>query len=497
MSRKAWTVVVLLFAFMVINFMDKTVLGLAGKHIKEDLGLSDTRFGLIGSAFFLLFSVSGVAVGFLADRMEARRLLTVMVVMWSVAQLVIALPAAGLGTLIVTRIVLGAAEGPAFPMANHTAFSWFPDKDRTLPSSLLSVGGAAGVAIGGPILAIVVSQLGWRTAFVVTGVLGLLWLIAWRAYGAEGPYSPRTAQAVDGVPGVPGVPGGSGAPGCSGAPGGSDALGGWGPPGSSDASGGSGGLAVSGVPGGSGGSGGPASSDGLAVSGVPGGFGVRVPYRRLFTRGTVLGGLAAGFAAFWMMAVAITWLPQFLQRVHGIELEKASLITAGTQVVGIVVMLGIGAFSQRLLRAGHPSRIARGALGGAAVVVSGVAMLAFTRVGGGAALILVMMVAFTVGNAFYGLMQAALAELAPVRQRAALLGTATALASSAGAFGPLLTGALVDRADSAATGFQHAFDLSALLLILGGLLAAALIRPARDRATLPLEPAAAPATAVS
>ncbi|MFC6929664.1 MFS transporter [Actinomadura yumaensis] len=189
-SRRAWTVVALLLAFMVVNFMDKTVLGLAGDHIREDLGLTDTQFGTVGSAFFLLFSVAGVAVGFLSDRIGAARLLTVLVAVWSASQLVVAVPAAGLAVLVATRITLGAAEGPAFAMANHTAFSWFPDRERALPGTLLTVGGAVGVAVGAPVLAVTIGGLGWRAAFALTGVLGVLWLFAWRAWGGEGPTRP-------------------------------------------------------------------------------------------------------------------------------------------------------------------------------------------------------------------------------------------------------------------------------------------------------------------
>ncbi|MQY07777.1 MFS transporter [Actinomadura macrotermitis] len=414
-ARRAWTVVVLLVLFMAVNFLDKSVLGLAGKHIKDDLGLDDTRFGTIGSAFFLLFSLSGAAAGFAADRLTARRLVTAMAVVWSLAQLLVALPAAGLATLVATRVVLGAAEGPAFPLANHVAFSWFPDERRTLPGSLLTIGGAVGVAVGAPLLALTITRAGWRAAFALTGVLGLLWLLAWLRWGGEGPHGVHARPAEGG----------------------------------------------------------------------------RVPYRRLLTRGTVLGGLAGGFAAFWLMAVALTWLPQFLQRVHGYELERAGLVAAGTQVAGIVFILGIGYASQRMLRRGRSSRVARGVLGGAAVVVSGAATLLLTRVGGGVALVAAMLVAFTVGNAFFGLMQAVLAEIAPLRQRAALLCTVTAAASTAGAFGPLASGALVDAAGSAAAGFRHAFDLAAALMIVCGLLAAALIRPARDRASLAEPPAAA------
>ncbi|WP_018657755.1 MFS transporter [Actinomadura flavalba] len=408
--RRAWTIVLLLFFFMVVNFMDKMVLGLAGADIRDDLGLTDSEFGAVGSSFFLLFSLSGAAIALFADRFPARRLLAVLVLVWSVSQLVVALPVAGFLTLVLTRVTLGAAEGPAFPLANNTVFGWFPDKERTLPSSVLTVGGAAGVAVGAPVLAVLIGQFGWRAAFAFTGLLGLVWIAFWLRLGAEGPYAARSLKDAGGGPAV--------------------------------------------------------------------------PYRRLLTCGSVLGGLAAGFAVFWMLAVAMTWLPQFLQRVHGYELERAGIVAAGVQVFGITFILGLGALSQRLLRRGVPSRVARGALGGAAVVVSGTAMLGLTRVGGGFAIILVMLVAFTIANAFQGLGQAALAELAPVRQRAGLLGVVVALASSAGAFGPAVTGAIIEGAASDAAGFRVAFDVVAVMMIVGGLLAALLIRPGRDAAAL-------------
>ncbi|MCP2336253.1 MFS transporter [Actinomadura rupiterrae] len=409
--RRAWTVVALLVLFMAINFMDKVVLGLAGKHVRADLGLSDTAFGAIGSAFFLLFSVSGVAVGFVTDRIGARRLVGVLVALWSVSQLAVAVPGAGLAVLLGTRVTLGAAEGPAFGLASHTAFGWFPDRRRGLAANLLSVGAAAGVAVGGPLLAAVISGPGWRTAFALTGVLGLLWLLAWAKFGAEGPYNAQTSG---------------------------------------------------------GGRRGQERGD------------FRVPYRRLLTRPSILAGLACGFAGFWLLAVAITWMPQFMQRVHGYTLQDAGLLAAGTQVVGIGVILAFAAASQRILRRGGTGRAARGVLGGAAILVSGAALLLVSRIGGGAPLVLALMVAFTFAHPFFGFVQAAVAQIAPTRQRAAALGVVTAVASTAGAVGPAVTGALVDRAGSDAAGFQHAFDLTGVLLLIGGVLAVAFVNPERD-----------------
>ncbi len=66
-SNRAWIMVVLLFTFMVINFADKAVIGIAAVPIMQELELGPRQFGLVGSSFFLLFAVSSVATGFLSD----------------------------------------------------------------------------------------------------------------------------------------------------------------------------------------------------------------------------------------------------------------------------------------------------------------------------------------------------------------------------------------------------------------------------------------------
>lgn len=85
-GRRAWTVTALLVVFMMVNFADKSVLGLAADEIRADLHLSATQFGLANSAFFLLFSVAAIVVGMAADRVSPKLLLLVMAVLWSVAQ---------------------------------------------------------------------------------------------------------------------------------------------------------------------------------------------------------------------------------------------------------------------------------------------------------------------------------------------------------------------------------------------------------------------------
>ncbi|GAA1373535.1 MFS transporter [Streptomyces beijiangensis] len=188
--RRAWRTTWLLLAFMLVNFADKTVMGLAADPIRAELGLTRGEFGTAQSAFFALFSLAALGVSFLTRRIRTTVLLLGMALLWSVAQLPMLIGAAGFGTLIVTRVLLGAAEGPAMPVAVHHLHGWFGQKERTLPTAVLMVGAAAGVAVSAPLLTLVVDGWGWRWAFGIVGFAGLVWAGFWIVRSKEGPLAP-------------------------------------------------------------------------------------------------------------------------------------------------------------------------------------------------------------------------------------------------------------------------------------------------------------------
>jgi len=202
-QRGAWTIVVLLFLVMFINTADKVVLGLAGVPIMRDLGLSPQQFGLVGSSFFFLFSLSAVVTGFIANRIEARWALAVMVLITALIQFPM-LGSISFAGLVACRIVLGAAEGPATPVALHAAYKWFPNEQRTLPTAVINQGAAIGAIAAAPALDWVIEGASWRWAFALLGFVGLAWVAAWLALGREGrvPVSiaDRTGRAVARVP---------------------------------------------------------------------------------------------------------------------------------------------------------------------------------------------------------------------------------------------------------------------------------------------------------
>jgi len=194
--KGAWGIAFLLFLFMLMNFADKIVVGLAGVPIMADLKLEPEQFGRLGSSFFFLFSISAVAIGFLANRTATRWVLLVLALIWALAQF----PMVGdvsFTTLLVCRIILGAGEGPAGSVAVHAIYKWFPDEKRTLPTAVLSQGSAFGIILAVPALNWLIVHYNWHYAFGALGVAGLIWAVAWLALGKEGPLVPTSVAAAE------------------------------------------------------------------------------------------------------------------------------------------------------------------------------------------------------------------------------------------------------------------------------------------------------------
>ena len=194
---RAWVVLGLLFVFQTLNFFDKLVLGLSAVPMMRELHLSPQRFGLIGSAFFLLFSLSGTLVGlFVIGRVRVKWVLLALALIWSASQIPMVLTGS-LGVIVAARIVLGLGEGPGLPSALHACYDWFPPDRRGVPSAIVLQGISAGFLIGSPLLTTIIVRYGWRAGFAACGLLGVAWAIAWSLLAREGPYAAPASPSPD------------------------------------------------------------------------------------------------------------------------------------------------------------------------------------------------------------------------------------------------------------------------------------------------------------
>ncbi|HKV54530.1 MAG TPA: MFS transporter [Candidatus Binataceae bacterium] len=199
---RAWSVTILLTAFMLINFLDKIALGLVAVPLMDELRLSPKQFGDLGSGFFWLFAVGGVFGGFLADRFATRFVILAMVLLWSLCQLPIA-ATGSIVTIMICRAVLGLAQGPAWPVAVHALTKWFPNNRRNLPIAIVAQGSAVGLIAAGLVMPLITAKWGWRTNFVALAAIGCAWALVWLAVSGEGTEDGAAQAAASPNPAAP------------------------------------------------------------------------------------------------------------------------------------------------------------------------------------------------------------------------------------------------------------------------------------------------------
>lgn len=404
-SAPAWICVGLLFSCMLLNYADRAVIGLAAKPIIEELKLTPSQFGLVGSSFFFLFSISAALTGFALARVQSRFVLLGLVGIWSLVQFSV-LGVTSLEMLIVTRMALGAGEGPAYPMALHAAYKWFPDEKRTLPTAIITQGSALGVVVATPVLSWIIIHYSWRAAYGALGLCGLLWLIAWALFGREGPINTAVTAA------------------------------------------------------------------GKRLQ--------HASWRRLILNGTVLGSIFATFAAYWSLALTLSWFTRYVGAALGFSQQTAGSLTALPWAGGVFLLMFVGWFSQRLMSTGHSSRVARVLFVCAIGLAGGACLLALPFAHFVALKLALVCFGLVLPNAIIVPGQAIIGEVSPVAQRAALLGLANAIAGTAGLIAPYLTGRLIEAFPGSAMGYDLGFAVCGLVVCLANALGLLLIRPARE-----------------
>ncbi|MEV6140871.1 MFS transporter [Streptomyces sp. NPDC051992] len=440
--RRAWLVTALIVTFMIVNFADKSVLGLAADPIMDELGISHSAYGLISSSYSILFSLSGLVVGFFSARVSSRVLLFVMCLVWGLAQLPVLIVTA-VPALVAGRVLLGAAEGPATPMSMHALYKWFPVGRRGLPSALQISGAALGTLIAAPVVTWLITQFGWRSAFAALAVTSLVWSAVWWFVGRDGPYDQPAARVPARTGGPVRIPARTGGP-----------------------------VRVPAEPGGPVRE--PAETEGP----------VRVPYRRLLLSGTVIGSVTSAFGASWAMALSQAWLPSYLKNELTMSPGTAAAVLSAVSALSFVLLLALSPAVDRLTRRGVSLRLSGGVPQGLAVACAGVAMAVFPFVGPLPVRLALIAVAFAVHSIAFPLHYMTAAAVVPASQRGALFGIVAATGTLPGLLAPSLTGRLLDTAPSAGAGYAQSFALAAVVMITCGAVAVCCIRPARDAARL-------------
>lgn len=171
-----WGIALLLGFGIVINYLDRVNITVAATPLLQEFHISNTELGIVFSCYLWSYTILQIPIGTLLDRIGIKWLMRVGTLLWSLATLMTAI-VSGLGLVIVSRILLGVAEAPAFPGASKATGYWFPIRERGLATSTFDAAAKFSNVIGIPITAAIISAWGWRAAFYYTAAISLVFAI--------------------------------------------------------------------------------------------------------------------------------------------------------------------------------------------------------------------------------------------------------------------------------------------------------------------------------
>jgi ACS family hexuronate transporter-like MFS transporter len=181
------------FLATVINYLDRQTLSVVAPVITEQFHMSNVAYSRVIFAFMLAYTVMNGVSGPMVDRLGTKLGYALCIAWWSIAAMLHSL-ARGAFSLGVFRFLMGMGEAGNWPAGVKVVAEWFPPKERALASGIFNSGSSIGAVVAPPLVAWIILQSGWRSAFLMVGGAGLIWLLIWSLVY----YTPANARTEGG-----------------------------------------------------------------------------------------------------------------------------------------------------------------------------------------------------------------------------------------------------------------------------------------------------------
>jgi MFS transporter, ACS family, glucarate transporter len=204
-TRIRWVIMSWLTVVLMLTYLDRLNLSIAGKFIQDEFSFSTQTMGWVFSAFILGYSVFQIPGGWAADRFGARNLLTSAIIWWSAFTALTALApnlifvrwVGVAGSLIIVRFMVGAGESSSAPAANKIVAYWMGATHRATGSSFTLLGIGLSGAFTPFLISWIMQHWGWRVSFVLCGLAGLLVALAFHLYVTDRPEQNARVDAAE------------------------------------------------------------------------------------------------------------------------------------------------------------------------------------------------------------------------------------------------------------------------------------------------------------
>jgi ACS family D-galactonate transporter-like MFS transporter len=179
-------VLALLALSVFINYIDRGNLSIAAPMLKDELRISSSQLGILLSSFFWTYGFFQILSGWLVDGFNVSWVMAIGFFLWSAATSATGF-LHGFTSLLVVRLILGIGESVAYPAYSRILAKYFPASQRASSNSIIASGLACGPAFGMLLGGMLVARVGWRSFFVLLGLLSMLWLLPWVRWMPRGP----------------------------------------------------------------------------------------------------------------------------------------------------------------------------------------------------------------------------------------------------------------------------------------------------------------------
>jgi ACS family glucarate transporter-like MFS transporter len=191
-SRVLAMTVVLAF----LTYMDRVCISVTAPAITRDLRLTTIQMGFVFSAFTAAYALFEIPTGWWADRIGSRRVLTRIVVWWSVFTGLTGV-AWNFPSLLALRALFGAGEAGAWPTVARALSRWFPEQERGTAQGIFFMGAHLGGGVTPILVAAIAQRLGWRGTFPLLSVFGFIWAAFWFRWYRDEPRDHPTVTAKE------------------------------------------------------------------------------------------------------------------------------------------------------------------------------------------------------------------------------------------------------------------------------------------------------------
>lgn len=195
-TRVRYWVIVFAVTVAAVTYIDRVAISFAAPSIRRELGLTAIQMGWAFAAFNWAYAMFEIPGGFLGDWIGPRKVLTRVVLWWSVFTAATGW-AWNFPSLLLTRFSFGAGEAGCFPNVAKAFNTWLPARERVRAQGIMWLGARWAGAFTPPLVALIMAWVGWRHAFEIFGCLGPIWAVAFFLWYRDDPMKNSKLDAAE------------------------------------------------------------------------------------------------------------------------------------------------------------------------------------------------------------------------------------------------------------------------------------------------------------